>query len=109
MARRGVSRLVRHSTKSEGGRRNQPFVGEWRITRSLSSGARSRDPLANPPYARRAARAAIDLDAAGGARQGLAMRFEILGEISGIETFATGSAYSRDRAAAANLWTWPLA
>src|SRR4249920_2959655 len=26
---------------------------EWRITRSLSSGARSRDPLANPPCDRR--------------------------------------------------------
>jgi hypothetical protein len=25
------------------------IVGEWRITRSLSSGAHSRDPLANPP------------------------------------------------------------
>jgi hypothetical protein len=27
------------------------IVGEWRITRSLSSGAHSRDPLAHPPYA----------------------------------------------------------
>jgi hypothetical protein len=25
------------------------IVGEWWITRSLSSGAHSRDPLANPP------------------------------------------------------------
>jgi hypothetical protein len=31
------------------------------------------------------------LDPAGSARQILAMRFEILGEISSIETFATGS------------------
>jgi hypothetical protein len=31
------------------------------------------------------------IDVAGSARQGWGMRFEILGEISGTETFATGS------------------
>jgi hypothetical protein len=36
-------------------------------------------------------RAALAIDPAGRARQVLAMFFEILGEISGIETFATGS------------------
>jgi hypothetical protein len=41
------------------------------------------------PSALRAIRPAID--PAGWARQVLAMRFEILGEISSIETFATGS------------------
>ena len=41
------------------------------------------------PLMRSTARPAID--PAGWARQVLAMRFEILGEISGIETFATGS------------------
>jgi hypothetical protein len=40
-------------------------------------------------FAPRASRPAID--PAGWARQVLAMRFEILGELSGIETFATGS------------------
>lgn len=33
----------------------------------------------------------VPIDPSEGARQALAMRFEILGEISGIETFATGS------------------
>jgi hypothetical protein len=36
------------------------------------------------------------------------MRFEILGDISGIETFATDSGI-REIATATNLWTRPLA
>jgi hypothetical protein len=36
------------------------------------------------------------------------MRFEILGEIAGIETFATGSGI-REIATATNLWARPLA
>jgi hypothetical protein len=37
------------------------------------------------------------IDPAGRARHDVTMRFEILGEISGIETFATDPAFARSR------------
>ena len=37
------------------------------------------------------------------ARQAIAMRFEIFGEISGIETFATGPAFARSRGYGASM------
>jgi len=48
----GLADHVRGSSTSRDERRNPPLLAVGRqVTRSLSSGAHSRDPLANPPYA----------------------------------------------------------
>ena len=69
--------------------------GVW--SRGLCEGYEPRSPLRAGGSAQRSRRGharstrSVAIDPSEGARQALAMRFEILGEISGIETFATGS------------------
>jgi hypothetical protein len=73
-----VRRVVAQRVRAERG----PMTGSG-VTRRLVMGERRIAPSAQS--------ALRVIDPAGWARQVLAMRFEILGEISSIETFATGS------------------